>query len=74
MCMSVIRHILLVSSNVSCFFDVSISGHLNKNVLLWFFCGGGKGVGGGWGFSTGPVDLHAVAKKVKIIFLSPCSM
>ena len=33
-CMSVIRHILLVSSNVSCFFEVSISGHLNKNVLL----------------------------------------
>jgi hypothetical protein len=29
-CMSVIRHILPVSRNVSCFWDVSISGHLKR--------------------------------------------
>ena len=39
-CVSVIRHISPLSSNVGCFFDISISGHLknstvrNENVLL----------------------------------------
>jgi len=33
-CVSVIRHILQVSRNVTCFCDVSISGHL-KQLLSW---------------------------------------
>jgi hypothetical protein len=54
-CMSVIRHILPVSSNVSCLSDVSISGQLisstvgNVYVLLslyffWGLCVGGGGL------------------------------
>jgi len=35
----------------------------------------GKGGGGGWGFSTGWVDLHVIAEKVKIYSYhhAPCS-
>ena len=48
--MSVIRHTLPMSSSVSCFCDVSISGHLkclplgNEKVLLWLLFMGGEGL------------------------------
>ena len=53
-----------ISSNVSCFFDLSISGHLKQLhcweqkcfALIVFVVGG---------FSTRWVDLHVIAEKIE---------